>query len=75
MWQGWDTIDVPARKKKSCADIFIMFNSSIDTLAISKMDLVKSAPIRYKNTIYTKNEKFFCVPLYYFKFYHFNGFC
>ena len=51
-----------------------MFNKLIDTIVVTSMNLVKSSPIKFKNTIYTRNEPFFSVPLEYFNLYHFDGF-
>lgn len=62
-WQGYPSLDVPARKKESKADIFIMLNNQADTLAIIKMKDVLESPIYIKNTIYTINEEFFAVDL------------
>jgi hypothetical protein len=68
-WQGFPTIDVPKRKSKSKADIFIMVNSSADTIATTRMEKILNSPVGFKKTIYTKNEPFFNVHLDDFKFY------
>ena len=69
-WQGFQTIDVPYRKKDSKANLFIMINQLQDTIAVTTMDLLKGSPVTKKKTIYTDNEPFFNVPLAYFRFYH-----
>jgi hypothetical protein len=68
-WEGWDTIDIPHRKNKSEADIFIMTNSACNTIAITKMKTIHESPIKHKDTIYSRNEPFFAVPISSFKFY------
>jgi hypothetical protein len=62
-WQGYETLDVPVRKKDSKADLFIMTNDCMDTLAIIKMKDVKGSSVYKKDTIYTKGEEFFAVEL------------
>lgn len=67
-WEGYPTLDVPARKKESKADIFVMLNQHADTLALIRMrDVLSSATYR-KNTIYTQDEEFFAVELRSVKF-------
>jgi hypothetical protein len=68
-WEGWDTIDIPHRKNKSEADLFIMTNESCDTIAITKMKTIHESPVKLKNTIYSRDEPFFAVPINSFKFY------
>jgi hypothetical protein len=68
-WEGWDTIDIPHRKNKSEADLFIMTNEACNTIAVTKMKTIHESPVKYKDTIYTKNEAFFAVPIKDFKFY------
>lgn len=68
-WEGWDTIDIPHRKNKSEADIFIMTNAACNTIAITKMKTIHGSPVKKKDTIYSKNEPFFAVPIEDFKFY------
>jgi hypothetical protein len=68
-WEGWDTIDIPHRKNKSEADIFIMTNEACNTIAITKMKTIHESPVKHKDTIYSKNEPFFAVPIKSFKFY------
>lgn len=63
MWQGFKTLDVPARKRESKSDIFVMTNYNSDTIAVMKMKDVLNSPIYEKDTIYTKKEQFFAVPL------------
>lgn len=67
-WEGFPTLDVPARKRESKAKIFVMLNERADTLAIIKMRKVLDSPIYSKNTIYTSNEEFFAVDLANIKF-------
>ena len=69
-WQGFPTIDVPTRKNKSEADLFIMINYECDTLAVTLMKHVLSSNISSKRTIYTSKEDFFNVDLNKFKFYY-----
>ena len=66
-WQGFPTIDVPYRKKDSKADLFIMVNKNMNTIAITKMKTVTTSPTSTKKTIYTNKERFFNVPLDAFK--------
>jgi hypothetical protein len=71
-WQGWPTMDVPARKKSSKADLFVMSNAPMDTLAICLMKDVLESPTYEKNTqcstVKTENELFFAVNLEKVKF-------
>ena len=62
-WQGWDTVDVPYRKRESIADRYAMFNKHMDTLLLADMSAVHESRVVTKNTIYTKNERFFAVGL------------
>lgn len=68
-WQGWSTIDVPARKNESEADLFIMVNKECNTIAVTTMKNVLESKVTSKKTIYTENEDFFNVELNKFKFY------
>jgi hypothetical protein len=68
-WQGWPTIDVPARKSESASDLFIMVNKGCNTIAVTTMKNVLSSKVTSKKTIYTNNENFFNVELGKFKFY------
>lgn len=71
-WQGWPTIDVAYRKKKSDADVFVMVNKHGTAVAIAPMSLVtKQEYYKEKRTIYSngKLEPFFAVPLDIFLFY------
>lgn len=67
VWKGlefpFSTVDVPYRKRKSQADIFIMFNEDCSTLLICDMSTILNAKTKTKDTIYTNNEKFFSIPL------------
>ena len=67
MWQGFPTIDIPYRKKDSKADLFIMVNNNLNTIAITKMKKVINSAVSAKKTIYTNKELFFNVPLSEFK--------
>lgn len=69
-WQGWPTIDVPARKKDSKAQIFIMINNSDNTIAVALMKDVLASPVSNKATVYTDEEPFFNAPLNKFAFYY-----
>jgi hypothetical protein len=68
-WQGWSTIDVPARKSESASDLFIMVNKECNTIAVTTMKNVLTSKISAKKTIYTDSEDFFNVELSKFKFY------
>lgn len=68
-WQGWSTIDVPARKSESASDLFVMVNKGCNTIAVTTMKNVLSSKITSKKTIYTDSEDFFNVELNKFKFY------
>lgn len=72
LWQGYRTLDVPERKKDSEADLLIMLNNTVDTIAIMKMKDVLNSKVYKKNTIYTIEESFYAVDLQKIKFYHFK---
>ena len=73
-WQGWDTVDVPLRKRHNQSEWYVMFNIHLDTLAIIEMRAVQRSPVKQKNTIYTNNEGFYKVKLSLFDFYgRFDG--
>ena len=59
----WDTIDVPYRKRLSKANLFVMVNQNYNTLAVIPMKEILASPVQSKNTIYTKGEYFFNVPV------------
>ena len=67
--QFHEGIDVPHRKIKSKADLFIMINKSGNTLVTVPMQLVKESPCIYKDTkvrgtnTRTKQEPFLRIPL------------
>jgi hypothetical protein len=63
MWQGWDTVDIPYRKRSSKADFFFLINKWFDTFLVIEMDVVKGSRLIYKNTKYTSEEPFFSVPV------------
>lgn len=71
-WQGWDSVDIPYRKKDSQANLFIMINKSFDTLAVTNMKNVLNADVYSKKTIYTNKELFFKVNIDKFKIYFKN---
>jgi hypothetical protein len=62
-WQGYSTVDIPYRKAESKAELFIMFNSLINTLLFCRMKDIINSPVDYKDTIYTKHEPFFNVEV------------
>jgi len=66
-WEGWNTLDIPYRKKDSEADIFIMHNSFWNTLAVIMMKKVKDSTVNQKNAkcsnVKTNKESFFNVSL------------
>jgi hypothetical protein len=79
VWNGkhfpYPTIHVPTRKSKSKADIYIMFNSDLSCLFVTKMKSILNSKVVYKSTknkytnIQTFNEKFFEFSLTNAKFY------
>lgn len=69
-WQGYDTVDIPYRKKDTKSNVFIMVNNSCDTIAVIPTKKILSSNIQTKDTIYTQNEKFFKVNSSDFNFYH-----
>jgi hypothetical protein len=71
-WQGWNSIDVPYRKKDSKSNLFIMINKNFDTLAITNMKNILNADVYQKKTIYTNEESFFKVDINKFKIYFKN---
>jgi hypothetical protein len=66
-WQGYDTIDIPTRKKDMKAAWFCMANKSLDTMVVMARSHIFSSPTYKKNTRHrsgeTKNEEFFAVPI------------
>ena len=66
-WQGWDTVDIPYRKKDSKAKYFFMVNKWFDTLPVIKMSKILESSVITKSTIYTQEEKFFRIPVSEFK--------
>lgn len=73
------TIDVPTRKKKSEADLYLMFNSTFDVVAMTEMDKILNADTITKSTrrasgeYITQGETFFSVPVSSFRFYVTGG--
>jgi hypothetical protein len=66
----YKTVDVPGRKWKSTADLFIMLNTGFDALCMTAMKNVKDADMKGKNTsVGTLDELFFKVPIEQFEFY------
>lgn len=68
-WQGYETLDIPIRKKYSKADVFIMLNNNANTLAVMYMRDVLSSKTYSKRTKYTEKEDFFAVSLEKVKFF------
>jgi hypothetical protein len=69
-WQGYPTIDVPFRKRKSKASIYILFNTHLNTLAMATMSDIQLSPHSSKpcwNT--TEPDWFYNVELDKFKFF------
>ena len=62
-WQGYPTLDVPARKGNTKASIYIQVNFPINTLALVSMRDVYSSPIKRKDTSVTVGEDFYAVPI------------
>lgn len=66
-WQGYPTLDVPYRKKDSKADLFIMVNRALNTLAVIPMHKIHRSITYRKNTKHnsgeTQKERFFAVDL------------
>ena len=73
--EKYDTVDVPARKKDSIADKYIMINALADTILIADMSKIHEQPIEKKWTKYTRSgeEKFFKCSLDIFDLYFFDG--
>lgn len=77
VWQYYpDNIHIPARKRDSRANIFIMVNKHGNSLCMCMMEdiknskvVVKSTKNRYNGTR-TRSETFFSVPLDKFKFFY-----
>lgn len=79
IWKGekfpYKTIHVPKRKEKSRADLFIMFNSDLSFLFITKMKSILNSKVVHKATlnkltgIRTFNEPFFEFSMSNGKFY------
>ncbi len=69
-WEGWNTIDIPYRKKDSKSNIFIMVNNNCDTIAMIKTEKILESKVQTKDTKYTTDEKFFNVNLDNFYFYY-----
>jgi len=69
-WQGWSSIDIPKRKNQSEAEIFIMVNQPGDTLALIDMDTILCSRTYLKDTIYTKKEEFYAVPIVFCNFFY-----
>lgn len=65
VWKGcefpYPTIDVPYRKRRNEADLFLMFNENFTSLLLMPMSCVKDSPTSLKNTKYTTGERFFNV--------------
>jgi len=59
----WKDALMPSILVDSKADLFIMTNDCMDTLALIKMKDVKGSSIYKKDTIYTENEEFYAVEL------------
>ena len=70
-WQSWFSsgVDIPYRKIKSKADLFVMINKSGNTLLTIPMKVVKNSELIHKDTkikgsnTKTKQEPFFRVSL------------
>jgi hypothetical protein len=66
-WQGYPTLDVPARKNESTASLYFMANKHLNTLACTQMPRILGSPVYRKNTKHnlgrTYHEKFFAVDL------------
>lgn len=70
----YDSIDIPFRKNKNTATLFILFNFSYSALALIEMAIIRQSKISIKNTIYTRGEKFFNVnKIEAIFFYEYNG--
>jgi hypothetical protein len=68
-WQGWPTVDIPYRKKDSKADFFMMVNKNGTALMLITVADIKKSPVIVKDTKYTKQEKFFSIPVQQFVLY------
>jgi hypothetical protein len=56
--QSWD-MTCPYRKADSKASLYIRTNANLTSAIVVPMSTVHSSPVIIKDTIYTKNEKFF----------------
>lgn len=59
----WPTHDVPYRKSTSCADLFFQINQRGTAMMMCPMSVVKSSPVKRKNTYLTVDEPFYAVPV------------
>ena len=59
----YPNMTIPYRKKDSKADVFIQTNLNGSALIMCPMKSVLNARVITKNTIYTKDEKFFSLPI------------
>lgn len=59
----YQTLTVPYRKKDSKADFYIMVSKNGEGLLTIPMAEILSAPTIVKDTRYTKQERFFCLPI------------
>jgi Holliday junction resolvase-like predicted endonuclease len=64
--------NVPYRKQKSCADVFIQINAEGNALAMCSMDQVKSSPVIQQANwrVPDGTEKFFSVPCSSMRYYY-----
>ena len=58
---NWESVDVPHRKWKNTALLYILFNNKYDACGIAKMREVQAASCSRKDTTITNNELFFNV--------------
>ena len=65
----YSTLHVCHRKRTSKADLFFQVSANHRAIAGCPMETVLRSPVIRKDTIYTKNEPFFSVPVEKFKFY------
>ena len=64
VWLGYRTVSVPARKRDSISDIYILFNNSLNTLLYCPMkDVLESKVIRKDTNKGTEDEPFFDVHI------------
>ena len=68
-WMKYNTVHIPGRKNETQSDIYIVINSTHDTIGICKTENILNSPIITINTRSTINENFYDVKLCKFRFF------